>query len=236
MEVTPFGLAETDDDQRLWVRGGFPLSFLAETDSDSSRWRTNYIKIFLERDIPALGIQIPPMTLRRFWMMLAHYHGQTFNASEIGKSLGVADTTASRYLDILTGTFMVRRLGPWFENLRKHHGFEFKYTDTPRRTKSQKMALECLRLDRLDIICPGNASYPLGEKLHVTGLEKAASMLAPGRLEKRDSGLQGRRERNEIDTLQVICLWFATLKAQSHHFPESDFSRRKSDFQETIVA
>jgi len=82
-------------------------------------WREGYLKTFLERDIPALGIQIPAPSLRRFWMMLAHYHGQQFNASELGKSLGVADTTVSRYLDILTGTFMVRRLAPWFENIKK---------------------------------------------------------------------------------------------------------------------
>jgi predicted AAA+ superfamily ATPase len=121
VEVTPFSLAETGADaaDHLWLRGGFPLSFLAESDDASWRWREAYIKTFLERDIPALGIQIPAATLRRFWMMLAHYHGQQFNASELGKSLGTADTTVSRYLDILTGTFMVRRLTPWFENIKK---------------------------------------------------------------------------------------------------------------------
>jgi uncharacterized protein len=121
VEVTPFSLVETGSDacDTLWVRGGFPLSFLAGSDAASWLWREAYIKTFLERDIPALGIQIPAATLRRFWMMLAHYHGQQFNASELGKSLGTADTTVSRYLDILTGTFMVRRLTPWFENIKK---------------------------------------------------------------------------------------------------------------------
>jgi predicted AAA+ superfamily ATPase len=121
VEVMPFGLDEvgTDHADTLWIRGGFPPSMLAFSDEDSWRWRQDYLRTFLERDIPALGIRIPPVTLRRFWTMLAHYHGQLFNASEIGKSLGVADTTASRYLDILAGTFMVRRLQPWFENVRK---------------------------------------------------------------------------------------------------------------------
>ena len=121
VEVTPFSIDETGSaaTDTLWLRGGFPLSFLAASDDASWRWREAYIKTFLERDIPALGIHIPAATLRRFWMMLAHYHGQQLNASELGKSLGVADTTISRYLDILTGTFMVSRLTPWFEIIKK---------------------------------------------------------------------------------------------------------------------
>ena len=101
---------------RLWLRGGFPNSYLATSDSNSYEWRLAYIATFLERDIPNLGIQIPPRTLRRFWMMLAHYHGCIFNASEIGASLGISHTTARQYLDILTGTFMIRELSPWIEN------------------------------------------------------------------------------------------------------------------------
>ena len=121
IEVTPVtarevGAGELD---ALWLRGGFPLSFLAPSIENSAAWRATFIRTFLERDIPALGIQIPPMTIRRFWQMLVHFHGQRFNASEIGSSLGVSDTTASRYLDILAGTFMVRRLRPWFENIGK---------------------------------------------------------------------------------------------------------------------
>ena len=121
VEVAPFHLQETGlaSLDSLWLRGGFPPSFLADSDDASWRWREAYVKTFLERDIPALGIRIPALTLRRFWLMLSHYHGRQFNASEIGKSLGIADTTASRYLDILAGTFMVRRLAPWYENLRK---------------------------------------------------------------------------------------------------------------------
>lgn len=120
-EVTPFTLSEVGVAalEKLWLRGGFPLSFLADSDADSARWREFYIRTFLERDIPALGIQIAPAALRRFWMMLAHYHGQVFNASDLGRSLAVADTTVRRYLDTLVGTLMVRRLSPWFENIGK---------------------------------------------------------------------------------------------------------------------
>lgn len=119
IELPPFSLAETKDSTRLWVRGGFPLSYLATNDSKSYLWRQSYIRTFLERDIPALGFSIPPEQIRRFWLMLSHYHGQVFNASEIGKSLGVSNHTTRRYLDILAGTFMVRILVPWFENIDK---------------------------------------------------------------------------------------------------------------------
>jgi uncharacterized protein len=119
IELPPFSLAETKDSARLWVRGGFPLSYLAANDSKSYLWRQSYMRTFLERDIPALGFSIPPEQIRRFWLMLSHYHGQVFNASEIGKSLGISNHTARRYLDILAGTFMVRILVPWFENIDK---------------------------------------------------------------------------------------------------------------------
>jgi hypothetical protein len=120
-EVTPFTLSEVGvgEMEKLWLRGGFPLSFLAANEADSAQWREFYIRTFLERDLPALGIQIPPAALRRFWMMLAHYHGQVFNATDLGRSLNVADTTVRRYLDTLVGTLMVRRLSPWFENIGK---------------------------------------------------------------------------------------------------------------------
>jgi len=121
IDLTPFSLEEAGAESvdALWIRGGFPPSFLAESDQISWDWRANYIRTFLERDVPELGIRVPPLTLRRFWMMLAHYHGQLFNASEIGKNLGVAHTTVARYLDILTGTLMVRALPPWLENIGK---------------------------------------------------------------------------------------------------------------------
>jgi len=259
VEVTPFHLHETGLEHldSLWLRGGFPLSFLADSDDASWRWREAYTKTFLERDIPALGIRIPALTLRRFWMMLSHYHGRQFNASEIGKSLGIADTTASRYLDILAGTFMVRRLAPWFENLRKRQiktpkiyfrdsgilhrllgipgmeqmvthpklgaswegfaleqiirlsgvdeeeaffwgvhnqaeldlmlfnkgrrlGYEVKYSDAPRVTSSQKQALEHLGLESLTVVIPGDAEYPLANKIRVVGLNRIVAGGIPG--------------------------------------------------------
>ncbi len=121
IELQGFDLLETGTDmwKPLWLRGGFPRSFLANTDEDSLAWREGFIRTFLERDIPQLGINIPAVTMRRFWTMLAHYHGQTWNAAEIGRSMGLSDKTVRSYLDILTGTFMIRQLQPWFENLGK---------------------------------------------------------------------------------------------------------------------
>jgi len=101
------------------LQGRFPLSFPAATPADSAQWREDFIRTFLERDIPQLGIQIPAPALRRFWTMIAHYHGQIFNASDLSRSLGVADTTIKRYLDLLTNTFMIRQLQPWFYNTKK---------------------------------------------------------------------------------------------------------------------
>lgn len=250
LELTPFTAQEVSPSRqkRLWVRGGFPPSFLAATESLSGDWRKGYISTFLERDIPTLGLQIPAITLRRFWLMLTHYHGQTFNASEIGRSLGAADNTVRRYLDILAGTFMVRILPPWVENMAKRQvkspkiyfrdsgifhtllgvnsetdlmrhpklgaswegfaleevvrarraepeetffwathaeaeldlliikngrreGYEFKYSDHPAVTKSMRIALKDLRLDRLTIVHPGKIRFPIDEKIEAVGLE-----------------------------------------------------------------
>ena len=121
IEIDPFRAVELvgNDLRRLWLRGGLPRSYLAESDAASTAWRKAYIRTFLERDLPELGIRIPPATLRRFWMMLAHYHGQTVNYSEISRSFGVSDATVRHYLDILSGAFLVRLLPPWFENVGK---------------------------------------------------------------------------------------------------------------------
>ncbi len=247
IELMPFSLFEVGDLQTLWLRGGFPNSYLASSIEDSVYWRKQYLTTFLERDIPNLGLRIAPMALRRFWMMLTHYHGQTFNASEIGKSLGVADTTVRHYLDILTGTFMVRQLLPWFENIKKRQvkkpkiyfrdsgiyhslseitnlrsllshprlgaswegfaleetvrahkaapeecfywgihgqaeldlfmikngkrkGFEFKYSDAPKMTKSLEMAADLLKLDEIQIIYPGEKEYAYAPNVQVKPL------------------------------------------------------------------
>lgn len=116
-----FGLDEVGHQKasRLWLRGGFPLSFLAKNDADSFIWRKNFIQMFLERDLRLQGINIPAMSLHRFWAMLAHSHGQIWNASGPASSLGVTQPTARRYLDILTGVFMVRQLQPWHVNIKK---------------------------------------------------------------------------------------------------------------------
>lgn len=119
LELTPFSFEDTQTLTPLWLRGGFPLSYLADTDQHSMAWRQSYIKTFLEQDIPNLGITIPAQNLRRFWTMIAHYHGQVFNASELGNSLDLNHKTVKKYLDILTGTFMMRELQPWHENIGK---------------------------------------------------------------------------------------------------------------------
>jgi predicted AAA+ superfamily ATPase len=104
---------------RHWLRGGFPLAYTARRESDSVSWRRQFLQTFLERDMPQLGIQIPAIALRRFWNMVAHYHGQIWNAAELSRALAVSETTVRRYLDLMTGVFMVRQLPPWFENLGK---------------------------------------------------------------------------------------------------------------------
>jgi len=105
--------------KQLWLRGGFPRSYLARSNSQSDEWRRAFVRTFLERDLPQLGINIRSTTLRRFWTMLAHYHGQIWNASEFGRSFGVADTTVRNYLDILTSAMVIRQLQPWYENISK---------------------------------------------------------------------------------------------------------------------
>lgn len=121
IEMTGFSLAEvgTVESDRLWLRGGFPRSFLAANDEDSRVWRRQFIGTFLERDLAALGFGASPALMGRFWTMLAHYHGQIWNGSEIAASLGVSHHTARAYLDALEQTFMIRRLLPWHANLGK---------------------------------------------------------------------------------------------------------------------
>lgn len=231
--------------RQLWNRGGFPKSFLAESQARSVLWRDQFIRTFLERDIPQLGFSMPADALRRFWTLVAHYHGQIWNAASFAQALGTSEGTARRYLDILGGAFMVRSLPPWHENLKKrqvkapkvyvrdsgllHHllslpdekallshpklgaswegfvvehligwystrdvffwrthagaeldllvlqqgariGFEIKYGDAPRISKSLATALEDLRLDRAYIVYPGETVYSLSEKVRVAPL------------------------------------------------------------------
>jgi len=121
VEMAGFTLEELSlpDLNRLWLRGGFPRSFLARAEAASSAWREDFIRTFLERDLAQLGVQVPSGTMRRFWTMTAHYSGGIWNSSEIGRSLGEAHTTVKRHLDALSGALVVRVLEPWFENVGK---------------------------------------------------------------------------------------------------------------------
>ena len=121
VEMAGFTLEELGrrDINRLWLRGGFPRSFLARTEAASTAWREDFIRTFLERDLAQLGVRVPSGTMRRFWTMTAHYTGGVWNSSEIGRSLGEAHTTVKRHLDALSGALVVRVLEPWFENVGK---------------------------------------------------------------------------------------------------------------------
>lgn len=121
VSISGFSLAEVgvEAQKTHWLRGGFPLSFLANSEVDSLAWRKNFIQMLLERDLPQWGVRIAPTALLRFWTMLAHYHGQTWNAAEPARALGMSEPTARNYLDLLEGVFMVRVLQPWYANLNK---------------------------------------------------------------------------------------------------------------------
>ncbi|KAF0242688.1 MAG: ATPase [Planctomycetota bacterium] len=121
VDMSGFDIVETRPAsfRTLWTRGGFPRSFLARSESASFEWREDFVRSFLEREIPQLGFSIPAATLRRFWTMIAHFHGQIWNAAEFARSLGASESSARRYLDLLTGAYVVRQLQPWFENVGK---------------------------------------------------------------------------------------------------------------------
>lgn len=252
LELSGFHVSETGEInlQQLWLRGGFPRSYLAENNEVSAKWREDFIRTFLERDIPNLGIRIPPIMIRRFWTMLSHYHGQICNMSEMGRSLNASDTTVKRYLDILSGTFMIRQVRPWFYNTKKrllkrpkiyfrdtgilhklmsvdtldelyNHprlgaswegfafeqvvlelglqeediyfwavhtgaeldlvfqrngrlwGLEFKFSETPKITKSMRIALEELGLNHIWLVYPGADLFPLERHITAVGLAAA---------------------------------------------------------------
>ncbi|MCB1110034.1 MAG: ATP-binding protein [Chlamydiia bacterium] len=247
LELTPFKYEEVHDLGGLWMKGGFPRSFLADDFETSTAWRKSYIRTFIEQDIPNLGFKFPPEHLRRFWMMLTHYHGCLYNASEIGRSLNIPARKIREYTDILTSTLMIRQLQPWHENISKRQvktpkiyfrdsglfhtllgiadesallthpklgaswegfaleevirsleidpydcffwatqahaeldllifkegkrlGFEFKYSDSPKVTKSMLIAVSDLKLDGLVVVYPGTKSFKLHENIHAAGL------------------------------------------------------------------
>jgi len=234
------------DALRLWVRGGFPDSFLARTEASSLAWRENFIRTFIERDVPQLGVSIASPALRRFWTMMAHYHGSIWNGSEIGGALGVAHTTVTRYLDLLSQAYVMRRLLPWSENTGKRvvkspkvyirdsgilhallglpdqhslsahpkvgaswegfvieqivawagernchfwatqggaeldllvlaggrrFGFEIKRTERPSVTKSMRIAISDLNLERLFVVYTGDDRFPLETNIECLGVQ-----------------------------------------------------------------
>jgi hypothetical protein len=255
VHMSGFTLEEVGVEQmpQLWIRGGFPEAFLAADDEASDAWRRHFMQTFLERDIPQLGLRIPAQALRRFWTMVAHFHGQVWNAAELARSLGTKEDTARRYLDILCGAFMVRQLPPWFENLGKRlvkapkvylrdsgllhtllgvrdhlqvqshpklgfswegfaleqiiqmadaereaffyrthagaeldlllvrngkrYGFEFKYEDAPRSTKSMHVVTNDLKLAKLWVVYPGGQTAPLHEGMEVVPLKNIQTVL-----------------------------------------------------------
>jgi uncharacterized protein len=240
----------------LWRRGGFPRSFLARSETDSVAWRDDFIRTFLERDIPQLGFSIPSVTLRRLWTMLAHSSGQLVSWSDLGRSLGVTDKTVRSYVDLLTQTYMVRLLQPWHANVAKRQvkapklylrdsgllhallgltddeslsghpvsgaswegfalesvvqqlgvderwcffwathqgaeldllvargkmrrGYEFKSSTAPAVTKSMHIALDDLDLQSIDVIYPGDETYPLAPKIRAVGMKRLTRDLRP---------------------------------------------------------
>lgn len=251
IEILPFKLEEVNNMDLLWNRGGFPKSYLSSKESASYAWRKEYITTFLERDLSNMGFMASPRQMRKLWSMLAHYHGNIVNYSDLGRSLGVTYKTIQAYINILEGAFMVRCLRPWFENIKKrqvkahklyirdsgilhafldvHHksielhpkvgaswegfaleevifssdiyyddcyywrtqtgieldllvfkegnrvGYEFKYADAPKITRSMRVAMDDLALDELNIVVPsGTEVYSLDENIHVRGLSTVA--------------------------------------------------------------
>jgi predicted AAA+ superfamily ATPase len=246
LQITPFNIEEACDSKKLWKVGGFPKSFLSKSDSASERWRDEYIKTFLERDILKLGFDITPRLITKLWKMIAHYHGQILNIYSLGQSLDMDQRTVKKYLEILEGAFMINMLKPFHTNLakrqvkspkiyirdsgllhrllglrnddiefnpslgasfegfaieeiiryydsydnsyfwathngaeldlliekgRKRIGFEIKYTDHPKITKSIHIALESLNLDHLYLIIPGNEEFKMSDKVTCCGIE-----------------------------------------------------------------
>ncbi len=193
VDLAGFDLREVgvESRDRLWIRGGFPKSFLASDDSTSMIWREDFIRTFLERDIPQLGITIPAETLRRFWTMIAHYHGQVWNAAEFARSLGTSENPARRYLDILAGTYMVRILPPWFENISK------------RQVKAPKVYVRdsgiLHTLLQLPTVADVQGHPKLGASWEGFALEQLLTML-----ESRDAYFWATHSGAELDLLVMI--------------------------------
>jgi hypothetical protein len=172
----------------LWWRGGFPRAYLAPDDDAARRWIEDFRRTFLERDIPQLGLRVPAATLGRFWMMLAHFHGQVLNLAELARALGTSEPTARRYLDILCGTYVARQLPPWFENLKK------------RQVRSPKVYIRDSGLLHALLgvpDAPALQGHPkLGASWEGYGLEQILSVCSP-----RDAYFWGTHAGAELDLL-----------------------------------
>lgn len=256
IDVMGFDVSEIEPDHhlRLWLRGGFPRSYLARTADASIVWRRDYIRDFLQRDLAELGVTIPTVTLSRFWNMVAHFHGGIWNGADFARSLGSSEPTARRYLDLLSGAWAVRQLQPWFENTGKRqvkspkiyvrdsgllhalldlqteqqlmghpkagaswegfviqqvlaivgdrdayfwrthqgaeldllimrqgkrYGFEIKLADAPASTKSMRIAIDDLGLERLFVVYPGVESYALDSRIEVLPARNLTRRLRP---------------------------------------------------------
>lgn len=253
LDLSEVGSPELD---RLWVRGGFPRSFLAKTDAASVRWRQQFIRTYLERDLGALALRLPSEPLRRFLNMVAHYHARIWNGSAVARSIDASESTARRYLDVLCSTFLAYRLQPWSANIAKRQvkspkvyltdsgllhavlgvttrhellghpklgdswegfaigelcrrleveaherffwavhtgaeldllivrgrtrlGFEIKFTDSPRVTKSMRAAKETLELDEVVVVYPGKSSFPLADNFRAVALSRVDQDVEP---------------------------------------------------------
>ena len=189
-------------EQELWLRGGFPLSFLATSESLSSTWRRSFVQTLLERDLPQWGVHVPAMALQRFWMMLAHYHGHIWNSAELARALGVSESTTRRYLDLLTHPkvgaswegYVIEQVlsvepndGVFFwathqgaeidlvlQKCGKLFGVECKRADAPKLTPSIRIALENLELQKVAVLYPGTRRYSLSAQVDVVPLQTLA--------------------------------------------------------------
>ena len=247
IELTGFLIDEVSESEKLFARGGFPRSYLASSNENSSKWRHSFITTFLQRDLKALESSVTTELMGKLWKMLAHYHGNIINYSELGRSLQISDNTIRKYTEILSGCFMLRIVSPWHANIKKRQvklpkiyirdsgllhslllvdtnenlllnhpklgaawegfaleqilntndhdeyyfwhthnnaeldlllinkgekiGFEFKYTDSPKITKSMQISIKDLGLSKIIVVIPGKESFPLSEQISVRGLD-----------------------------------------------------------------
>jgi predicted AAA+ superfamily ATPase len=191
VDMSGFDLGEIDAKRRwrsLWLRGGFPRSYLSSSDARSLSWRKDFVRTFLERDLPQLGIRVPPETLGRFWNMVAHAHGQIWNGADLSRSLGVSENTVRGYLDLLSGSFVVRILPPWFENIAKR-----QYRSPKVYIRDSGLLHALLSIETFDEL---SAHPKFGASWEGFALEQVMSLAGP-----RDAYFWGTHGGGELDLL-----------------------------------